>query len=422
MSKCWLKVLVLCLIILLSSGCRRGPESRPQAPKNQEKVKVAMISATTFSDDYKVFKMTVEENGKKEGLELLWLDGAGNPLKQIELLEKAGQEKVKVVIIEPVDPEIIRDSISKLQKEGIKLITINSLPPDTAIEGFISPDFERAGEIQAQQFINSLPPDSEPVDVLILRANKGEAVADALVRGNLQVLQSNRKTGQIIIEEIVNQDAAKAYARVKEYLTGTKKPGAVLAHTPTLTESMLRAVNEFSTDQGKPLTFGVGTQKMAVETIGKGQHFGEVEFMPELLAQIVVRAAKELSGNNPWEYELMVENGSHDVPARFTPIRSIVKENIGLLADRMKVLEKAEGQGIGEESKGSSKKAGGSEDNSSSGEQQGQAGKEGEEGKPKKNTLIIKTKEGQEFKMDIMGEIESIEMKGAAEEEKEKQE
>lgn len=421
MSRCWLKVLVLCLIIFLSPGCGRGPESRPQAPNEQEKVKVAIISATTFSDDYKVFKKTVEENGKKEGLELSWLDGAGNPLKQIEVLEKAGQEKVKVVIIEPVEPEIIQDSISKLQKEGIKFITINSLPPDTAIEGFISPDFERAGEIQAQQFINSLPPDSEQVDVLILRANKGEAVADAMMRGNLRVLQSHRKTGQIYIEEIANQDAAKAYAMVKEYLTGTTIPGAVLAHTATLTESMLRAVNEFSADQGKPLTFGVGTQKTAVDALGKGQHLGEVDFMPELLAQIVVRAAKELSGGNPWEYELMVENGSHDVPARYTPIRSIAKENIALLTDRMKKLEKADAQGAGEEEKGSNKNAGGSEENSSSEGQQGQTGKKGEAGNPKKNTLIIKTKEGQELKMDIMGEIESIEMKGAEEEEKEKQ-
>jgi ABC-type sugar transport system substrate-binding protein len=202
-----------------------------------------------------------------------------------------------------------------------------------------------------------------------------------------------------------SRDIAEAYETVKKYLALPNPPVAVITHFPEHTEGLLKAVNELPSDErSKIITFGMGTQKAAVEAIAQGSHTGEIDFMPDLFAQLVVRAVNSLNANELWEYETQIENGAYNVQARFSPIRLITKENIKLLTERMKELEKNRTE-LQENQKSK-------ESNSKENDENTQKNKtEQAEGK-KKSIVIIKTKDGQEFKMDISGDIESIEMKG----------
>lgn len=405
MYKSLMKFLTIVMCLIIAFGCSAKPQLRTQE-KNEEKnaVKVAVISADTANDDFVIFKKNMEEKASEQGLKFLWMDGGGNVLKQEDQLKNAEKEKVKLVIIQPVDAAMLNNTIKEMQNKGIKFICLNLLPKDIGVEAYISPDFARAGEMQAQQLVKQIK-EKDKINVLILSGNKKNKVYENILAGNRNILEANNKIGELWVEEIENKDAAEAYDILMKYLAAPNPPDAVLAHSPEYTEGMLKAVDEFFGDSTKNiLTFGMGTQKEAIEAIKKGKHNGEIDFMPDMFAQIVLKAAKSLSNNEVWEYDMQVENGAYDIPARITPMRLIGKENIKVIEERVKELEEEKKQA---EESGQEK-----QNSNSSGENEKQKS-ETEETKDKKKTVItIKTKDGQEFKMDISGEIVSVEMKG----------
>lgn len=394
---------VLCLIIAF--GCSTKPQLRTQE-KNEEKnaVKVAVISANTDNDDYIIFKKNMEEKASDQGLKFLWMDSGGSVLKQEDQLKNAEKEKVKLVIIQPLDAAMLNNTIKEMQNKGIKFICLNLLPKDIGVEAYISPDFARAGEMQAQQLVKQIK-DKDKVNVLILSGNKKNTVYENILAGNRNILDANNKIGELWVEEIVNKDAAEAYDTLMKYLAAPNPPDAVLAHSPENTEGMLKAANEFFSDSKKDiLTFGMGTQKEAIDAMKDAKHNGEIDFMPDMFTQIVLKAAKSLSKNEVWEYDMQVENGAYDIPARITPMRLIGKDNIKVIEERTKELE--------EEKKKAGQSGQEKENSNPSDENEKQKNETGETKNKKKTVITIKTKDGQEFKMDISGEIESVEMKG----------
>ncbi|PKM90426.1 MAG: hypothetical protein CVU87_02325 [Firmicutes bacterium HGW-Firmicutes-12] len=409
MSKLGIKMLAIIAVIVLVAGCNGSPQLRSQDSKDEKNnVKVAIISATNYNDNFNIFKKSLEEHGKKVGLELLWMDGEGNILKQEDAIEEAAKQDVKVVVIEPVELDMIGNTIKKMQNKGIKFICLNTLPSDTGIEAYITPDFERAGEMQAQQLIKEIK-DNQPVNILIIHGQKDDPIAEGIISGSYKILQGNPIVKELWVEEIPSRDTAKAYETVKEYLASPNPPAAVITHFSEHTEGMLKAVNELpSEERTQIITFGMGTQKAAIEAIGKGSHTGEIDFMPDLFAQLVVKAVNSLSKNELWEYETQVENGAYNVQARFSPIRLITKENVQLLTERMKELEKSDTKSNpNEQNKGG---------NSGENDEKSQSNEAKQEDSKKKSIIIIKTKDGQEFQMDISGEIESVEMKSGEKE------
>jgi|GEM_PF-3061213 len=400
--KCYRVSLFFLVVIFIISGCSKSPQVRPDQMKG--KTKVAVSSASTLTDNYKALKKTMQKKAKDREMEVVWLDAQGSAFKQEEDIDKASEEKAKVIVIEPVDAEIIRSKVTAVQQKDVKIICIANLPPDTAVDAFIAPDFLRAGEMQGQQLLKNVA-ENETVNILILRGAKGNSAAEDILKGNFNVLNGNKKTGQVWIEEIENRDSSTSYDRVKEYLTGEKVPAAILAHSPEITIGMLEALEQHR-PAGKVMSFGIGAEKEAVEAINKGTHTAEVDLMPELLAQIIMQAANSLSKDEPWEYEQLLPNGTHNAPARFTPIRSITQENVALLQERMAALEQGDNEGgqQGEENKNN-------KDNPGKEESKNENNNPDQE-KKKKTVVKIKTKDGQEFEMNISGEIESIEMKG----------
>ena len=402
-------MVLLMVLVLLPTSCGREPQIRPDQT-GEKKTKVAVSSAATLTDDYKIFKTTMEDKAKAEHLELMWLDAQNSALKQEEDIQKALREKVKVMIIEPVNAEMITGTVQKLQEEGIKVICTASLPPDTAIDAYIAPDFLRAGEMQAQQVLAAMK-NRETVNLLILRGSSDNPASNEIMQGNMNILDAHKKTGQVWIEEIDADNSSVAFDRVKEYLTGTSAPDAVLAHSPEITVGMLKALEQHR-GAGKVKSFGMGAQKQAVDSMKKGAHTAEIDFMPDLLAQIVTQAAAKLGGNEPWEYEQQIPNGANTVPARFTPTRAITQENIALLKERTAALKAGGGPGAPPEAEGQGGgQNGGNQEEGSQGGSPGNPGNSGDE-KKQKTVVKVRTKDGQEFEMNISGEIESIEMKG----------
>lgn len=424
-------IMALFLITLLMFGCNLLPLKRPQAQGKSgegEKIKVLVSIGNTAVDNYEILQSQLTEMGKEAKLEFTFVDAHNDALKQSTDISKAAEEKAKVIIVEPIEPDMLKTALQDLQKKGIKIICVGNLPTNLPVDAYITPDFRRAGEIQGQQVLEKASSGGKSLKILILRGPKKNKTAEAMLAGNMATLQGQKSISSISVEEVPGWNASTAFEIVKTKLTGASPPQAILTHSPEITAATIQAVEQQAL-QGQVQTYGMGTQVKAVEALAQGKHLAEVDFMPEMLAQTLNDAAKSLSKGESWQYERQVQNGNHNVPAKFIPIRSITVDNLYLLQERMEKMkkdqEKKDEEKKGEEKKGGKESSGGSE----GGGQGGEGGNSGEGGSgegsggseksgagggqaQKKTTLKIKTKDGNTFQMEIAGEVESVEVNG----------
>lgn len=434
-------IIALFLIALLMFGCNLLPLKRPQSPDKDaegEKTKVMVSMGNAAVDNYAFLQSQLEEMGKEAKLEFTWLDAHNDALKQSTDISKAAKEKAKVIIVEPVEPDMLKAGLQELQKQGIKIICLGNLPTDLPVDAYITPDFRRAGEIQGQQVLEKVKSEGKSLKILILRGPKNNKTADAILAGNMSALQGQKGITSISVEEVAGWNASTAFDIVRTKLTGGSPPQAILAHSPEITAAAVQALEQLAL-QGQVKTYGMGTQVKAVEALAQGKHVAEVDFMPEMLAQTLIDAVESLSKGDSWQYERQVKNGTHSVPAKFIPIRSITVNNLYLLQERMEKMKKGQekttekeekgggeggekGQGSEGGGEGSGEEGGGSGEGGS-GEGSGGGGeKAASSGTKKKTTLKIKTKDGNTFQMEIAGEVESVEVNGGGEKEGEKKE
>jgi len=420
-GKRFMAVVAIALIAVFLCGCNLLPQRRPQGQEANEgkKAKILVSMGNTAIDNYEYLKSLLQEKGKEAKLEFIWLDARNDALRQASDLNQAQKEKAKVVIVEPVEADMLKSALEELQKQGIKIICLGNMPGNMPVDAYISPDFRRAGEIQGQQVLEKAGTSGQVLNILILRGPENNKAADRMLEGNLAVLQGHQKVGSIQVEAVEGWNASTAFSLVQNKLKQGARPHAILAHSPELTAGVLQAVQQQAL-QGQVQTYGMGTQVQAIEFLGQGKHTAEVDFMPEMLAQTLVDAAQSLSKGEAWQYESQVQNGTHNVPAKFIPIRSITVDNLYLLKERMEKMKKSEGKKESQQGSGSNQGSGGG-DSGSPPEEGSASGGEGKQGQSsqgqgqgqKKTTLKIKTKDGNTFQMEIAGEVESVEVKGS---------
>lgn len=405
---------LLAFVIILTicvTGCGRGPQLRIPQNDGKERHKIAISIAGTANDNYRILKDEITKTAKSENMEIVWMEAQNSILKQDDDLKKAASQDVKVLIIEPVDPDVPNAGLAELQAKGIKVIYIGSLPKDVAADGFIAPDFQKAGLLQANQLLKETE-GIEPLNILVLCGDEGSRAADRILDGSRAVLREGERINKIWWVELESTDTGKAYDAAKSYLSGAVKPQAIAAHSPELNAGIIKAVED-TKNSGKVKVFGMGTEMSAIEAMKKGVQTGDIDLMPEMLARVIFDTAENLIEDEPWPYEEQLNNGTQIVPAKFTPIRAITKANISLLKEREQTLKKG-GGGNNESNQEKS--------NSEGGQKAGESGNESKnQGEEKKSTLKVKTKDGQTFEMSINGEIESIEVKGEEEEKEQKQ-
>lgn len=400
---------VFIILIICSTGCSRGPQLRiPQNNENKERNKIAVSIAGTANDNYLVLKNEMMKLAKEENMEIIWMEAQNSVLKQDDDINKAVEQEVKAIIIEPVDPDLTNSGLTKLQSKGIKVIYVGSLPKDVSAEAFISPDYENAGLLQGNQLLKETE-GMEALDVLILHGDDASRAADRILDGSRKVLKEGDRIKKIWWIELNSQDTGQAYDTAKNYLLSAAKPHVIAAHSPELTAGVLKAVED-TQNSGKVKVLGMGTQGSAIEAMKKGTQTGDIDFMPEMLARVILEAAEDIVEDEPWPYEEQLANGTQTVPARFTPIRAITSANISLLKEREQTLKK----GSDNNKDSSSPEEQKTDSHQKSGESKEEEKKQSE---GKKSVVKVKTKDGQTFEMSINGEVESIEVKG--EEEKE---
>ncbi len=142
-----------CITAICLTGCSKGgAESKPLSPPT----KIAVCVADMERDGNKIIKKVMEERKKKEKLDITWLDAGNDPQQQSRQLEKLGEQKVKAVVLQPVDPQDGARLLRTLVEKNIKVVALETLPIDAPVEAYIASNHALAGRLMAEYVINAV--------------------------------------------------------------------------------------------------------------------------------------------------------------------------------------------------------------------------------------------------------------------------
>ena len=417
---CFIKML-LPMVLSLSFFLTGCPDKAEQKPVSQQ-LKVGVCLADMDRDGNQVIKKIMEERAKKEGISFTWQDAGNDPDKQQKQIDELLKKKVKVVILQVVDPSagpvIARDLVEK----GIKTVALETLPADTPMDAYVASDHKRVGELQARYVLQQAAAKGkgQGLHILVLQGDPMDMAAREITAANEAVLKDNKQVSDLKVKSHLQADPRLVRTTVENMLAGGKLD-AVLANDSRLAMGAVQVLKERNlTDQ--VITVGVGADKKSAQGIASGQHDAEVDNSPEMLAQYVTDAAVELAKTGHWQYTNHVPNGHYDVPAKITPVRLIAENDLYLLKERESNSGGQDEDKKSDQEQESSDKEGEKKQSDSgqgsTGQNSGDEGSSGSDGQQsgqqkqsdkKKTTLKITTQDGKTMEVELNGEVKSIE-------------
>ncbi len=387
----YLFVMILAVALMIISGC-----SKPaQKPQQQQQQPVGVSLPDLNSDSGKALKKAFDQNKEKQ-VKIIFKDARNDAAQQELQVQELLEQKVKVIVIEFIEPLQAMRLVEQIKGQGIKILAINNLPPNVPLEGYIGPDFTRVGQLQGQFILNRKKELSKPEVMALLEKDKPTALA--VIDGESGIL-----SGQVKVEakEITTTSPTVTKSEVQKAITTGKNPGAITTSAPDLTKAFLESAVDPTL-----VTVGTGITKESAQAIMMGLHDADVDLMPDLVGTYAVKAAKELVKNGFWQSDTVINNENYDIPATFVPVRLITKDNLFLVKKRLgkiaaKPPQQAQSQG---QQGGQQSGSGGSQ--GSGGQSQGQSEGGGKQG----TKLIIETTDGKKMELQIDGEIKSVQV------------
>jgi len=389
------RVVACCLILsLIVPGCSK----KGGAAKVTPQPRIGFALADMRRDGNQVLKKEVTSRAGADKVRILWRDAKNDPMQQESDIEALLKQKARVVVLQPVDPRAAPALIRRLTTARTRIVTLETLPANSPLDGYVASDHTRAGELAARLVAERLPA-GQPARVLLLQGDTADSKAREIAAAARAVLGS---VPSVTVEasEQPRYDPAAAGTAVEQALAR----GPVDAVVATDSRLIVGALDILRTRDllERVLTVGVGANRNALGALLAGEHDAEVDVRPDLLGRYVYDAALGLAREGRWNYDTRVASGDYSIPARIVPVRLIRPENTYLLEEQLK--------GVGppprKEKKGPSR-----EGRQGQSPEQGQGGEEGQGvTKDKKKTkLKITTQEGKTVEVEIEGEVKKIE-------------
>jgi D-xylose transport system substrate-binding protein len=264
---------------------------------------------------------------EKLGAKVYVQSADGNEQRQVQQLENLISRGVNVLVIVPMNSQVLDNVIAEAKRNGIKVISYDRLILGADIDAYISFDNEKVGELQAQGVLDAAPKGN----YFLLGGAPTDNNAKILREGQMKVLQPAIDKGDV---KVVGQqwtpewDASKALRIVEDALTANHNDiqGIVASNDATaggaiqaLAAQQLAgkvAVSGQDADLAGVMRVVDGTQAMTV--------YKPLKTIATTAAELAVKLAK---GETP-AYTGKMNNGKKDVDAILLQPTLLTKGNV----------------------------------------------------------------------------------------------
>ena len=151
MKKIWtLLVAAITVLAVLTSGCG-GSGDKAAKPADGKKATTIGFSISTLNNPFFVsVRKGVEDEAKKLGVNVKIVDAQNDPAKQANDISDLIQQKVDVLLINPVDSAAVSTSVAAANKASIPVLALDRSADKGTVASFIASDNVKGGEMAAE--------------------------------------------------------------------------------------------------------------------------------------------------------------------------------------------------------------------------------------------------------------------------------
>ncbi|WP_197330798.1 D-xylose ABC transporter substrate-binding protein [Ralstonia syzygii] len=286
-------------------------------------------------DDLRVERWTHDRDyfvdaAKKLGATVNVQSANANEAKQIAQIENLIAQNVDVLVIVPFNSKVLGNAIASARKKGIKVVSYDRLILNADIDGYVSFDNQKVGEMQAQGVVRLAPKGN----YFLLGGASTDNNARLLRDGQVKVLKPLVDKGDI---KIVGQqwtpewDPSKAQSIVENALTanGNNIQGIVASNDGTAGGAIQALAGQKLA--GKVPVSGQDADLAGVRRVAGGTQAMTVYKPIKQIAGTAAEMAVELVKGTAPKFNTKLNNGKKDVDTILLTPTLLTKDNLDVV-------------------------------------------------------------------------------------------
>lgn len=227
--------------------------------------------------------------GKTLGYNVIVADGQNDANKQLSQIENFIQQKVDLIVVNPVDSDAVAAAVKAANKAGIPVITVDRGANGGNVVCHIASD-NVAGGRMAGEYIAKIIGGSG--NVIELEGIPGTSAARDRGQGFNDAMKDFPKI-KVVARQEAGFDRAKGMSVMENLLQANPNVSAVFAHNDEMALGAMKAI-EAAGKAGKIKVVGFDATDDAVKAVKEGKMAATVAQKPTEMGKIAIATAKDV--------------------------------------------------------------------------------------------------------------------------------
>ncbi|GCB48441.1 sugar ABC transporter substrate-binding protein [Streptomyces sp. NL15-2K] len=252
--------------------------------------------------------------------------------KQARQLQQMIDDRVDVILLDPIDTHAIANEVTKAKEAGIPVISYDRLA-EGPIDAYITFDNELVGEVQGRSLLTALGKDAGVSDkIVMMNGMPTDPNAKQFKAGALNVLE-----GRVTIAKSFDTEGWKPANAEKNMTVAINEIGkddikAVYAANDGLAGSIVKALKAAGVTDLPPIT-GQDAELSAVQRIVTGEQYMSVYKPYPQEAENAARMAVTKAQGKNIQFDALTSQTAHSptnkgIPTQLVPVIAVTKDNI----------------------------------------------------------------------------------------------
>ncbi|WRP05663.1 ribose ABC transporter substrate-binding protein RbsB [Rossellomorea aquimaris] len=307
MKKAWLLLISLSLLFLGACSLQPPEWAKPNKGSNPEDIKIGLSVSTLNNPFFVSMKNGVEDEAKKQGMEVVVVDAQNDAAKQINDVEDLIQQGVNVLLINPTDSAAISTAVQSANSLGIPVVTLDRSAEKGDVATLVSSDNEKGGEMAGEYLVEQL---GEGAKVAELEGVPGASATRERGAGFHNIADEKL---DVVAKQTANFDRTEGLNTMENLIQGNPDIKAVFAHNDEMALGALQAIQSSGRDV---LVVGFDGNEDAMTSIRNGNLSATVAQQPEKIGQLAVQAGADVLSGKKVDKKIPV------------PLKLVTEENI----------------------------------------------------------------------------------------------
>lgn len=272
-----------------------------------DKLKVGVSMKVLNAPYFAAAMESAKARASELGADVIVADAQGKMQKQIADVEDLVTRGVKVLVIDPADPEALVGAVNAASAAGVKVVVIDStLNPKANYLTLVQSSNRQNGALVGRWVVDNMG--DKPLKIALISGEKGNPVGkerrDGVLEGIIeaQLEKTGKSNVQIVGQGWGNWSDEGGLKAMEDLLVANKDINMVLGENDSMVLGARRAI-ESANRQGITLVAAADGQKEALALIKQGKYGVTALNDPALVARtavdIGVKAAKGEAVNVP---------------------------------------------------------------------------------------------------------------------------